>query len=106
MIGSTIHSVCNRPQVTHIYFFCKTHLKALDIQATQIKQSSVTKTFAWSSFALLSSLWQDKADDRSLGLKSTALLFGDNSKIILSAFSALTAAGLLASGESRLGGLL
>ncbi|DBA04766.1 TPA: hypothetical protein N0F65_004403, partial [Lagenidium giganteum] len=37
---------------------------------------------------------QDKKDDAAIGVRSTALLFGDNTKPILNAFSALTIAGL------------
>ncbi|EGG17314.1 4-hydroxybenzoate nonaprenyltransferase [Cavenderia fasciculata] len=40
----------------------------------------------------------DKKDDVSVGVKSTALAFGDRSRVILSAFSALTVAAMLATG--------
>lgn len=43
---------------------------------------------------------QDKKDDVQIGVKSTALLFGDNTKPILNAFSAATIAGLAAAGVS------
>lgn len=43
---------------------------------------------------------QDKKDDVQIGVKSTALLFGENTKPILNAFSAATIAGLAAAGAS------
>ena len=41
---------------------------------------------------------QDKKDDLQIGVRSTALLFGDQTKPILNAFSALTIAGLGSAG--------
>ena len=41
---------------------------------------------------------QDKADDRSIGVRSTALLFGDKTVPILSAFSVATMLGLTTAG--------
>lgn len=41
---------------------------------------------------------QDKKDDQQIGVRSTALLFGDNTTPILNAFSAATIAGLGAAG--------
>ncbi|KAH9154465.1 hypothetical protein LEN26_003405, partial [Aphanomyces euteiches] len=41
---------------------------------------------------------QDKKDDARIGVKSTALLFGENTKPILNAFSAVTIAGLATAG--------
>ncbi|CAM9122103.1 unnamed protein product [Heterosigma akashiwo] len=41
---------------------------------------------------------QDKKDDKQLGLKSTALYFGDNTKPILHGFSLITVGGLTLSG--------
>lgn len=41
---------------------------------------------------------QDKADDILLGIKSTALKFGDDTKIWLTGFSVLMTSSLLASG--------
>lgn len=41
---------------------------------------------------------QDKQDDAKLGLKSTALFFGDNTRPILHGFSALTFAGWTCTG--------
>lgn len=43
---------------------------------------------------------QDKKDDVQIGVKSTALLFGDNTKPILNAFSAATITGLAAAGAA------
>lgn len=41
---------------------------------------------------------QDKMDDVIIGIKSTALKFGDKSKIYLSGFSTVMITGLIASG--------
>jgi 4-hydroxybenzoate polyprenyltransferase len=41
---------------------------------------------------------QDKKDDVSIGVKSTALLFGEHTKPILSAFAVMTIAGLSTAG--------
>lgn len=41
---------------------------------------------------------QDKVDDLVVGIKSTALRFGDNTKIWLTAFSSAMITGLLTSG--------
>eukprot|EP01135_Chromosphaera_perkinsii_P011807 Nk52_evm1s2503 gene=Nk52_evmTU1s2503 len=41
---------------------------------------------------------QDKVDDKKVGMKSTALLFGDKSKMCFSGFSALTIGSLALSG--------
>lgn len=38
------------------------------------------------------SLWKDRADDLTAGVKSTALLFGSNTKPVLHVFTAATAA--------------
>ena len=41
---------------------------------------------------------QDKLDDAAIGLKSTALLFGDNRRQILTGFAALSAASVCLAG--------
>ena len=43
-------------------------------------------------------LIQDKEDDQLIGVKSTALRFGDNSKIWLTAFAATMCSGLVGTG--------
>eukprot|EP00127_Corallochytrium_limacisporum_P004978 Clim_evm1s196 gene=Clim_evmTU1s196 len=43
---------------------------------------------------------QDKEDDAKIGVKSTALFFGEYTKPYLAAFSGITTAGLLASGAA------
>jgi hypothetical protein len=45
---------------------------------------------------------QDKEDDERIGLKSTALLFGDNTVPILSLFSSITLASLSIAGRAKL----
>ena len=42
---------------------------------------------------------QDKHDDRKVGVKSTALLFGDRTKIVLSGFAACQTAALMLAGH-------
>ena len=43
---------------------------------------------------------QDKLDDVHAGVKSTALLFGDSTRIWLSGFAAMSVAGLTLAGAS------
>jgi 4-hydroxybenzoate polyprenyltransferase len=43
-------------------------------------------------------LFQDKVEDVLLGIKSTAIKFGENTKLWLSGFSAMMVSGLLATG--------
>jgi 4-hydroxybenzoate polyprenyltransferase len=50
--------------------------------------------------ACIGGLSQDKEDDKRIGLKSTALLFGDNTVPILSAFSAFTVGSLCLTGAT------
>ena len=45
-------------------------------------------------------LTQDKQDDTKLGLKSTALTFGDKTKPIITGFALATTAGLVAAGHA------
>jgi len=42
--------------------------------------------------------YQDKNDDKKIGVRSTALLFGENTKPILNAFSVATIGGIGAAG--------
>ncbi|KAJ2654241.1 Para-hydroxybenzoate--polyprenyltransferase, mitochondrial precursor (PHB:polyprenyltransferase) [Coemansia sp. RSA 1200] len=49
---------------------------------------------------------QDKRDDVAAGVKSTSLLFGDNTKVILSAFSASTIGFICLSGYMNGQGIL
>lgn len=44
---------------------------------------------------------QDKQDDAQLGLKSTALLFGDNTKPILTAFASACIGGIVLAGVAK-----
>lgn len=53
---------------------------------------------SWTIFYDTIYAFQDVEDDRWVGVKSTALLFGDNAKLCLTGFAAVTVANLIAVG--------
>lgn len=95
---SAVHGSCNWSVCLPLYFAGIFWTLFYDtIYAHQVK---LKFAFYFSFNAFLSFIFtlQDKIDDIIIGVKSTALKFGNRTKIYLSAFSSIMITGLITSG--------